>query len=78
MPATLTPSQSLARIIGAFENVGVTGMRTALVRAIRCGSGVTAIEYALVGALISIAIVTAVTQVGTNITAFFSTIANSF
>jgi pilus assembly protein Flp/PilA len=37
--------------------------------------GVTAIEYALLASLIAIAIITAVTLVGTNLTATFTTIA---
>lgn len=53
-------------------------MRTALVKAIRCDSAVTAIEYALIGGLIAIAIVTGATQIGTNISGFFNTVANSF
>lgn len=53
-------------------------MRTALVKAICCDSGVTAIEYALIGGLIAIAIVTGATQVGTNISGFFSAVANAF
>jgi pilus assembly protein Flp/PilA len=42
---------------------------------IRSESGVTAIEYGLIAALIAIAIVTAVTLVGTNLAALFTTIA---
>jgi pilus assembly protein Flp/PilA len=38
-------------------------------------SGVTAIEYGLIAALISVAIVTAVTLVGTNLSSTFNTIA---
>jgi len=38
-------------------------------------SGVTAIEYGLIAALISVAIVTAVTLVGTNLSNTFNTIA---
>jgi pilus assembly protein Flp/PilA len=38
-------------------------------------SGVTAIEYGLIAALISVVIVTAVTLVGTNLSATFNTIA---
>jgi pilus assembly protein Flp/PilA len=53
-------------------------MRAALVKAIRCDSGVSAIEYALIGGLIAIAIVTGATKVGVNITGFFSSIAHAF
>ncbi len=38
--------------------------------------GVTAIEYGLIAALISVAIVTAATLVGTNLTTTFNTIAS--
>jgi pilus assembly protein Flp/PilA len=39
-------------------------------------SGVTAIEYALIAALIAIAAIAAFTLVGTNLSTVFSTIAN--
>lgn len=39
--------------------------------------GVTAIEYGLIASLIAIAIITAVTLVGTNLTNLFTTIANA-
>jgi len=38
-------------------------------------SGVTAIEYGLIAALIAVAIITAVTTLGTNLTNTFNTIA---
>ena len=37
-------------------------------------SGATAIEYGLIAALISVVIITAVTTVGTNLTAMFNTV----
>jgi pilus assembly protein Flp/PilA len=40
-------------------------------------SGVTAIEYALIAALIAVAIIGAVTTVGTNISAEFTTIGST-
>jgi pilus assembly protein Flp/PilA len=40
-------------------------------------SGVTAIEYALIAALIAVAIIGAVTTVGTNISGTFNTIATT-
>jgi pilus assembly protein Flp/PilA len=40
-------------------------------------TGVTAIEYGLIAALIAVAIITAVTLVGTNLTALFSKVAGS-
>jgi pilus assembly protein Flp/PilA len=39
--------------------------------------GVTAIEYAVIAGLIALAIVTAITQIGTEITVPFSTIASN-
>jgi pilus assembly protein Flp/PilA len=39
--------------------------------------GVTAIEYALIGSLIAVAIIAAVTGVGTNVKTTFNTIANN-
>lgn len=53
-------------------------MRAALVKAIRCDSGVSAIEYAMIGALISIAIVTAATKVGVNVSGLFNAIVHAF
>ncbi len=38
--------------------------------------GVTALEYGLIAALIAVVIITAVTTVGTNLTATFNTIAS--
>jgi pilus assembly protein Flp/PilA len=46
-------------------------------RAVRCEDGVTAIEYGLIAALIAVAIITAVTLVGTNLSALFSAIAGN-
>ncbi|MCP1198770.1 Flp family type IVb pilin [Notoacmeibacter sp. MSK16QG-6] len=40
-------------------------------------SGATAIEYGLIAALIAVAIITAVTAVGTNLKSKFSSIASS-
>ena len=44
--------------------------------AVRGEEGVTAIEYGLIAALIAVVIVTAITLVGTNLTATFNTIAS--
>ena len=53
-------------------------MRAVLVKVIRNDSGVSAIEYAMVAALIAIAIVTGATKIGTNISGFFNTVASAF
>ena len=50
-------------------------MRTLLSNLIRDESGVTAIEYALIAALIAVAAIAAFTLVGTNLSTVFSTIA---
>ena len=50
-------------------------MRTVLSNLIRDESGVTAIEYALIAALIAVAAIAAFTLVGTNLSQTFSTIA---
>ncbi len=41
-------------------------------------SGATAIEYALIGTLISIVILTALTTMGTTMATFFQSVANGF
>lgn len=51
-------------------------MRTVLSNLIRDESGVTAIEYALIAALIAVAAIAAFTLVGTNLSNTFSYIAN--
>jgi len=53
----------------------MTGMKTLIQRFAKDESGVTAIEYGLIAALIAVVIITAVTLVGTNLTATFNTIA---
>jgi pilus assembly protein Flp/PilA len=50
-------------------------LRTVLSNLIRDESGVTAIEYALIAALIAVAAIAAFTLVGTNLSTTFSTIA---
>lgn len=49
---------------------------TILKNFLRQDEGVTAIEYGLIAALIAVVIITAVTLVGTNLTATFNTIAS--
>ena len=48
-----------------------------LTKLIADDSGATAIEYGLIAALIAVVIIAAVTTVGTNLTATFSTVASS-
>jgi pilus assembly protein Flp/PilA len=78
VPATLTPSQCLARIIGGLAAVDFRRMRAALAKAIGSDLGVTVIEYALIAGLISITIVVGATKIGTNISSFFNTVATAF
>jgi pilus assembly protein Flp/PilA len=48
-----------------------------LARLARDESGATAIEYGLIAALIAVAIITAATSVGTNLSSTFNTVATS-
>jgi len=50
--------------------------RLASVFAINNEKGVTAIEYGLIASLIAVAIITAVTLIGTNLSTTFNTIAS--
>ncbi len=50
-------------------------MRSLLRNLVKDESGVTAIEYALIAALIAVAAIAAFTLVGTNLSTTFSTIA---
>ena len=52
-------------------------MRTLLTNLIKDESGVTAIEYALIAALIAVAAIAAFTAVGTNLSTTFSEVASS-
>ena len=48
-----------------------------LFRFVKCQSGATAIEYGLIAALISVVIIVAVTNVGTNVSATFKKISTT-
>jgi len=50
-------------------------LRRLLTNLVKAESGVTAIEYALIAALIAVAAIAAFTLVGTNLSTTFSTIA---
>jgi pilus assembly protein Flp/PilA len=52
-------------------------MRVFFTKLVKDESGVTAIEYGLIAALIAIAAITMMTSVGTNLTATFSKVANN-
>jgi pilus assembly protein Flp/PilA len=47
-------------------------IRLFLLNSVREERGVTAVEYGLIAALIAVAIITAVTTVGTNLTSIFT------
>jgi pilus assembly protein Flp/PilA len=49
-------------------------MRSLFLRFVQDESGVTAIEYGLIGSLIAVVIITAVTVVGTSLQAVFTSI----
>jgi pilus assembly protein Flp/PilA len=52
-------------------------MRTALIKFVQSERGATAVEYGLMVALIAIAIIVAVTAVGTNLNSLFTTVSTS-
>jgi pilus assembly protein Flp/PilA len=52
-------------------------MKTLMLRFARDESGVTAIEYGLIAALIAVVIIVAVTAVGTDLRAVFNVVGNS-
>jgi pilus assembly protein Flp/PilA len=52
-------------------------MKTLLFRFARDESGVTAIEYGLIAALISVVIISAVTLVGTDLKAVFTSVSSA-
>jgi len=52
-------------------------MRTFIERFLRDDNGATAIEYGLIAALISVAIIVAVTAVGSNLTTTFNSVASA-
>lgn len=54
----------------------VTDMKNLLKRFKRCKSGVTAIEYGLIAALIAVVIIAALGSIGSGLNNKFSTIAN--
>jgi pilus assembly protein Flp/PilA len=52
-------------------------MRESILRILADESGATAIEYGLIAALISVAAIAAMTNVGNNLKAIFNTVANN-
>jgi pilus assembly protein Flp/PilA len=52
-------------------------MNKLISRFVRDESGATAIEYGLIAALIAVVIITALTTIGTKLTATFNSVSNS-
>jgi pilus assembly protein Flp/PilA len=52
-------------------------MKNLVSRFVKCESGATAIEYGLIACLISVAIITVVTSIGTNLNNVFTSINNA-
>jgi pilus assembly protein Flp/PilA len=48
-----------------------------IIRIFRCGRGATAIEYALIASLISIAAIAAMSNLGSRMTVMFNNVSNS-
>jgi pilus assembly protein Flp/PilA len=65
----------LVDISAAMQRQRLITMSPLLLRFARDDTGVTAIEYGLIAALIAVVIITAVTLVGTSLTAQFTAIA---
>jgi pilus assembly protein Flp/PilA len=63
--------------MAAFVRTWEVSMRKFVSRFMTDTSGVTAIEYGLIAALIAVIIIGAVATVGTNLSATFSTVAGS-
>ena len=64
-------------VLFLLGSVGGKGARNEIVcRLMEDESGVTAIEYGLIAALIAIAAIAMMALVGTNLTTIFSTVAN--
>ena len=56
------------------NQLGVSVMKNIFARFVKCESGATAIEYGLIAALIGVAIITVVGQVGSSINATFTSV----
>ena len=65
----------LVDISAAMQRQRFITMKPLLLRFARDDTGVTAIEYGLIASLIAVVIITAVTLVGTNLTAQFNAVA---
>ena len=65
------------KAVGRFERYRETTMQNLFARFVKCESGATAIEYGLIASLIGVAIITAVTSVGTGVTKTFTTVSGS-
>jgi pilus assembly protein Flp/PilA len=62
---------------GSPTNLKGVFIMNSIKKFLREEDGVTAIEYGLIAALIAVVIITAVTTIGTNLNATFTTIGNA-
>jgi pilus assembly protein Flp/PilA len=69
------PSVADAAILNARKTE--TGMRKYMTKLIGDQKGVTALEYALIAALVAVVIIGGVSLLGTNVSKVFSTVANT-
>jgi pilus assembly protein Flp/PilA len=56
---------------------GETGMRQAIRSFVRAEDAATAIEYALIGGFIALAVITAVTGIGSKLSTYFSEVSSA-
>jgi len=68
-------STSIDKLVKWCQNMEAS--MTFISRFMNDESGATAIEYGLIAALISVAIITAVTTLGTNLSSTFNTVATT-
>jgi pilus assembly protein Flp/PilA len=77
MSLYLNTFSNISRQSGARLNRQEKPMRAFFTKLIRDESGVTAVEYGLIAALIAVAAVTVMSTVGTNLSSTFSKVASS-
>jgi|SRR5690242_1201777 pilus assembly protein Flp/PilA len=70
----LSQRQPAAQVVYGSLTQGASAMKKLVTRFLKNDSGVTAIEYGLIAALISIVVIGAAANVGTRLSAVFTTI----
>jgi Flp pilus assembly pilin Flp len=78
LPDHLTNHQQNSGIIGDTRPIRAKRDMRSLLESLRAERGATAIEYAMVALLISIAAFSVIVQVGTSVSSAFVSIANGF